>query len=79
MGAEPAWALLGLTLPSADEHWLAGFSAGLDTLARRHGVALVGGDTTRGPLTVSVTLAGAVPRGPGAPCATARAPATTSG
>jgi thiamine-monophosphate kinase len=63
MGAEPAWALLGLTLPSADEHWLAGFSAGLDTLARRHGVALVGGDTTRGPLTVSVTLAGTVPPG----------------
>jgi thiamine-monophosphate kinase len=63
MGAEPAWALLGLTLPSADEHWLAGFAAGLDTLARRHGVALVGGDTTRGPLTVTVTLAGTVPEG----------------
>jgi thiamine-monophosphate kinase len=63
MGAEPAWALLGITLPSADEHWLAGFSAGLDTLARRHGVALVGGDTTRGPLTVSVALAGTVPPG----------------
>jgi len=63
MGAEPAWALLGLTLPSADEHWLAGFSAGIDTLARRHGVAIVGGDTTRGPLTVSVALAGTVPPG----------------
>jgi thiamine-monophosphate kinase len=63
MGAEPAWALLGITLPRADEHWLAGFSSGFDTLARRHGVALVGGDTTRGPLTVSVSLAGAVPAG----------------
>jgi thiamine-monophosphate kinase len=63
MGAEPAWALLGLTLPAADEHWLAGFSAGFDALARRHGVALVGGDTTRGPLTVSVSLAGTVPTG----------------
>jgi len=63
MGAEPAWALLGLTLPLADEHWLAGFSAGIDTLARRHGVAIVGGDTTRGPLTVSVALAGTVPAG----------------
>jgi thiamine-monophosphate kinase len=63
MGAEPAWALLGLTLPAVDEHWLSGFSAGLDTLARRHGVALVGGDTTRGPLTVSVALAGTVPSG----------------
>jgi thiamine-monophosphate kinase len=63
MGAEPAWALLGLTLPAADEHWLAGFSAGFDALARRHGVALVGGDTTRGPLTVTVSLAGTVPPG----------------
>ncbi len=63
MGAEPAWALLGLTLPSVDEHWLSGFSAGFDTLARRHGVALVGGDTTRGPLTVTVSLAGFVPAG----------------
>jgi thiamine-monophosphate kinase len=63
MGAEPAWALLGLTLPSADEQWLAGFSAGFDALARRHGVAWVGGDTTRGPLTISVALAGTVPAG----------------
>jgi thiamine-monophosphate kinase len=61
MGADPAWALLGLTIPAADENWLAGFSAGLDALARRHGVALVGGDTTRGPLTVSLALAGSVP------------------
>jgi thiamine-monophosphate kinase len=63
MGAEPAWALLGITLPGADEHWLAGFSSGFDALARRHGLALVGGDTTRGALTVSVTLAGTVPAG----------------
>lgn len=63
MGAEPAWALLGLTLPSVDEHWLAGFSAGFDALARRFQVALVGGDTTRGPLTVTVALAGSAPAG----------------
>ena len=63
MGAEPAWALLGLTLPSVDEHWLTGFSAGFDALARRYNVALVGGDTTRGPLTATVTLAGTVPPG----------------
>jgi thiamine-monophosphate kinase len=62
MGAEPAWALLGITLPAVDEPWLSGFSAGFDALARRHRVALVGGDTTRGPLTVSVALAGTVPR-----------------
>lgn len=63
MGAEPAWALLGLTLPAVDEHWLTGFSAGLDALARRYDVALVGGDTTRGPLTATMTLAGTVPPG----------------
>jgi thiamine-monophosphate kinase len=63
MGAEPAWALLGLTLPSVDEHWLAGFSSGLDALARRSGVALAGGDTTRGPLTATIALAGTVPAG----------------
>ena len=63
MGAEPAWALLAVTLPAADEHWLSGFAAGLDALARRHGVALVGGDTTRGPLTVTMTVAGHVPPG----------------
>lgn len=63
MGAEPAWALLALTIPAIDEHWLAGFSAGLDALARRFGVALVGGDTARGPLAVSLTLAGTVPPG----------------
>jgi thiamine-monophosphate kinase len=63
LGAEPAWALLGLTLPSVDEHWLAGFSSGLDALARRSGVALAGGDTTRGPLTATIALAGTVPAG----------------
>jgi thiamine-monophosphate kinase len=63
MGAEPAWALLGLTLPAADPHWLAGFSAGLDSLARRFAVSLVGGDTTRGPLAATVALAGSVPPG----------------
>jgi thiamine-monophosphate kinase len=63
MGADPAWALLGLTVPAPDEHWLAGFSAGLDTLARRHGISIVGGDTTRGPLTVSLALVGTVPPG----------------
>ena len=63
MGAEPAWALLGLTLPAADESWLAGFAAGFDELARRFGVALVGGDTTRGPLAATVTVGGWVPPG----------------
>ncbi len=63
MGAEPAWATLALTLPAADEDWLAGFAAGFGELAARHGVALVGGDTTRGPRVITVTVAGRVPPG----------------
>jgi len=63
MGARPAWALLALTLPDADEGWLAQFAAGFGALARAHEVALVGGDTTRGPLCVTVQLLGHVPRG----------------
>jgi thiamine-monophosphate kinase len=63
MGARPAWALLALTLPQAQEAWLEEFSAGLGALAREHRVALVGGDTTRGPLCVTLQLLGFVPRG----------------
>lgn len=63
MGAEPAWALLGLTLPAVDEDWVAEFSRGLDELARRHGIALIGGDTTRGALAATLTLAGLLPPG----------------
>jgi len=63
MGARPAWALLALTLPQADEAWLSEFAAGFEALAHKYGVALVGGDTTHGPLCVTVTLLGLVPRG----------------
>ncbi len=63
MGARPAWALLALTLPDADADWLSHFADGLLTLAERSGVALVGGDTTRGPLTVTITAHGLVPHG----------------
>jgi thiamine-monophosphate kinase len=63
MGARPAWALLALTMPRVEEAWLAEFAAGLGALARAHDVALVGGDTTRGPLCVTVQLLGHVPRG----------------
>jgi len=63
MGARPAWALLALTLPEAEEAWLSEFAAGLDALARTHDVALVGGDTTRGPLCITVQLLGLVPSG----------------
>lgn len=61
MGAEPAWALLALTLPRAEAGWLAKFSAGFTAAARAANVALVGGDTTRGPLAVTVTLLGFAP------------------
>jgi thiamine-monophosphate kinase len=63
MGAEPAWAMLALTLPHADEDWLEAFSTGFCALAREHGVALVGGDTTRGPLAVTVQVHGFVAAG----------------
>lgn len=63
MGARPAWALLALSLPAVDPDWLAAFKSGFQRLAEAHGVALVGGDTTRGALAVSVTLLGAVERG----------------
>jgi thiamine-monophosphate kinase len=65
MGATPAWALLALTLPQADEAWLAAFADGLGRLARAHEVALVGGDTTGGALVVTVQLLGFVPAGQG--------------
>ncbi|MEJ0084741.1 MAG: thiamine-phosphate kinase [Pseudomonadota bacterium] len=63
MGAEPAWALLALSLPRPDEAWLSQFARAAGDLCRRHGVALVGGDTTRGPLTITVTVIGIVPIG----------------
>jgi thiamine-monophosphate kinase len=63
MGATPAWATLALTLPSVDAGWLEQFSRGLSDLAEAHGVALVGGDTTAGHLTVSVQILGHVERG----------------
>jgi thiamine-monophosphate kinase len=63
MGATPAWATLALTLPQADPQWLAGFATGLFSLAEQHGVLLVGGDTTAGPLTVSIQVLGTVAAG----------------
>ncbi len=60
MGAQPRWATLALTLPAVDEVWLSGFAEGFFALADRFNVALVGGDTTRGPLTVTVQVQGQV-------------------
>lgn len=58
MGAEPSWMTLSLSLPEAAEPWIAGFASGLLELAEQHDVALVGGDTVRGPLVVTVQVAG---------------------
>ena len=63
MGATPAWFTLNLSLPQADPVWLESFSKGMFDLARTHNVALVGGDTTRGPLTVGIQIMGLVPHG----------------
>jgi thiamine-monophosphate kinase len=63
MGATPAWVTLALTLPAADPAWLTGFARGFCGLARAHGVALAGGDTTRGPLSLTVAANGWVPAG----------------
>jgi thiamine-monophosphate kinase len=63
MGGEPAWFTLALTIPDIDEGWLEAFSASLHELARRYDVSLVGGDTTRGPLSITVTMIGTVTEG----------------
>ena len=63
MGATPRWALLSLSLPKADPEWVHLFSKGLRSLAQLHGVTLVGGDTTSGPLSVSLTALGFVEPG----------------
>lgn len=63
MGAQPAWCTLSLSLPEADTAWLDGFLDGFLELAALHRVALVGGDTTRGPLSVCVTAHGLVEPG----------------
>lgn len=62
MGARPAWALLSLTLPRIEEAWLEEFTAGFAALARAHDVALVGGDTTCGPLSATIQITGHVAR-----------------
>lgn len=60
MGAQPAWCTLALSLPDAQEDWVDGFADGFFALADAHGIVLIGGDTTRGPLSLSVTAMGQV-------------------
>ncbi len=73
MGAEPRWALLALALPAADEAWIGALADGFFDCAARYGIDLIGGDTTRGPLTLGVTIAGEVPAGQAITRAGARA------
>jgi thiamine-monophosphate kinase len=60
MGANPAWFTLALTLPDVDDIWLKKFSQGLAKLANEYDIQLVGGDTTEGPLTISIQVHGFV-------------------
>lgn len=61
MGAMPAYFTLALTLPWADEQWLSDFAQGLAEAAKLYGIYLVGGDTTRGPLSITIQVMGHVP------------------
>ena len=63
MGAQPRWATLALSLPAEDDAWLERFSAGFFALADEYHVELIGGDTTQGPLNLTVTIMGEVPQG----------------
>ena len=63
MGATPSWFTLALTLPEYDPDWLQQFSAGMRALADEHNIHLVGGDTTRGTLSITIQVAGTVPTG----------------
>ncbi|MFT6985289.1 MAG: thiamine-monophosphate kinase [Psychromonas sp.] len=63
MGAMPKWVSLAITLPEMDESWLSEFSRGFFELANKFNVALVGGDTTKGPLSITVSAQGVIPRG----------------
>ncbi len=63
MGATPAWFTLALTLPELDEKWLSAFAEGMSALAAEHHIQLVGGDTTKGPLSISIQVHGLVKKG----------------
>jgi len=65
MGASPAWVSLAITLPRVDRVWLAAFTKGFFSLASRYSLQLIGGDTTRGPLSVTVNIMGLLPTNQG--------------
>lgn len=63
MGARPLWFTLALTLPEPDPEWVAAFADGLLAMANRHECCLIGGDTTRGPLCISIQVHGSIEPG----------------
>jgi thiamine-monophosphate kinase len=63
MAATPCWVTLALTLPEYHETWLTKFSQGLHAALKKYNISLVGGDTTRGPLTITITIHGTAPIG----------------
>ena len=63
MGAKPAWVSMAITLPSINKEWLSKFTAGFFALASQHGVNLIGGDTTQGPLSITISIMGLLPVG----------------
>lgn len=63
MGGTPSWLTLALTLPSNDEQWLRRFSQGLHDSLNQYHIALIGGDTTRGSLSITLTIHGLIPTG----------------
>ncbi len=63
MGAEPAWFTLALSMPAADKAWVGEFARGMRELAQQHGIFLIGGDTTRGALSITIQVMGWVEPG----------------
>ncbi len=63
MGAKPAWVSLALTLPETSHKWLEGFCEGFFQLLKQYDIQLIGGDTTKGPLSITITAQGLVPKG----------------
>lgn len=61
MGATPAWVSLAITMPEIDKAWLSSFSKGFFSLANKHQLHLIGGDTTRGPLSITINIMGLLP------------------
>ena len=63
MGAEPHWITLSLTLPENNPDWLTGFMTGFSVLAKQYSLALIGGDMSHGPLSITVQIHGFIPVG----------------